>query len=141
MKTIANRLIVFAASTLALGATAFGQSPMTASIPFAFHAGRALLPAGNYEINEVSTAGAPHLLLVRNTATLKGAFAGNPLFNVYRKTNDRAFAEFVCRKDDCTLKAIRTSYGSLEYATPRRSKDIESSMAVISLPLKPLSAD
>ena len=46
MKNIANRLIVLAASAFALGTVAFGQTRMTAEIPFAFHTVTGTLPAG-----------------------------------------------------------------------------------------------
>ena len=37
MKSITNRLFVFAATAVFLGTTAFGQTTMRADVPFAFH--------------------------------------------------------------------------------------------------------
>jgi hypothetical protein len=96
MKTIANRLIVFAVSAIAFGTVAFGQTRMTAEIPFAFHTSKGTLPAGTYELRDVSMAGVPHLIVLRNTATQKSAVAGNPTFNVYRKSDSASKLEFSC---------------------------------------------
>jgi hypothetical protein len=86
LKTIANRLIVFAVSSIALGTMAFGQTRMTAEIPFAFRTVNGDLPAGN------------------------------PMYNAYRIATDAPVVEFLCGASGCALKALRTSEGSLEYA-------------------------
>jgi hypothetical protein len=142
MKTIANRLIVFAASAIALGTVAFGQTRpmMIAEIPFAFHTVVGTLPAGNYEIRETPVGGAAHVVSLWNTATQKGAFAGNPTYNAYRKASAGTVLEFVCVERNCSLKAIRSVDASLEYATPSRIKD-DSKVAVISIPVKLVNAD
>jgi hypothetical protein len=137
MKTIANRLIVLAAGTIALGAVAFGQTNMTAQIPFAFHTVAGTMPAGTYQF---TSEGADRVVMLRNTATRKDAFAGYPMRNTYRKVSSPT-AEFLCSRDSCTLKAIRSWNGSLEYSAPRKSKDPEKSMALISVPLKPVNTD
>jgi hypothetical protein len=143
MKTIANRMIVFAASALAFvasGTSAFGQTRVVAEIPFAFHTVNGTLPAGTYEIRETGSAGTPHVVLLRNTSTEEAAFAGNPVFDAYRKASTGSVVEFACAGHDCSLKAVRTNVGSLEYSVPRKSKDGEK-MAVISIAMRPLNAD
>jgi hypothetical protein len=137
---IANRMIVFAAGVIAFGTVAFGQTRMTAEIPFAFHTVSGTLPAGTYELRETEIGGNPHLVILRNTATLKSAFAGNPVYNSWRKTAGSSVVEFVCAERSCSLKAIRTGSSSLEYQTPRKSKNGEK-MAVVSIALKPVNAD
>jgi hypothetical protein len=139
MKTIANRMIVFAASVIAFGTVAFGQTRMTAEIPFAFHTVNGMLPAGTYEIRETSS-GVAHIVLLRNTATEKGTLAGNPIYNVWRTVANGPVVEFVCAGSRCSLKAIRTSVASLEYQAPGKSKDGEK-MAVVSISMKPVNAD
>ena len=138
MKTIANRLIVIAASALAFGTVAFGQTRMTAEIPFAFRTATGTLPAGTYEIRETSNAA--HMVILRNIASQKSGFAGNPTYNTYRTAASGAALEFACVERNCSLKAIRTANASLEYRVPK-SKDDSSKIAVISIPLKPLNAD
>src|SRR5271169_6569579 len=108
MKTIANRLIVIAAGTIAFGTVAFGQTRMTAEIPFAFHTATGTLPAGNYEVRETAVGGASHVVLLRNTASKKGTFAGNARLNVYRTSAKGTVIEFVCTGRNCSLKAIRS---------------------------------
>ena len=78
--------------------------------------------------------------ILRNTATEKAAFAGNPTYNAYRRAANGPVLEFACAGKDCSLKAIRSGWSSLEYATPRKSKDGEK-MAVISIAMKPVNAD
>jgi hypothetical protein len=140
MKTIANRLIIIAASAIAFGSVAFGQTRMTAEIPFAFHTVSGTLPAGTYEFRETSVGSASHMVLIRNTASQKSAFAGNPTYNAYRKGADSPVLEFACVERGCSLKAIKTAWASLEYVVPK-NKDDSGKVAVVSIPLKPLNAD
>ncbi len=135
---IANRMIVFAAGVIAFGAVAFGQTRMTAEIPFAFHTVRGILPAGTYELREL--AGNAHLVVLRNSATQQSAFAGNAMFNTWRTAANGVVVEFACVEHNCSLKAIRTGASSLEYAVPRNAKDGDK-VAVISIGLKPLNTD
>jgi hypothetical protein len=80
------------------------------------------------------------VVLLRNKATEKATFAGNPTYNAYRKAANGPVVVFACAGSSCSLKAIRTSGSSLEYAAPRMSKDGEK-MAVVAIALKPLNAD
>jgi hypothetical protein len=141
MKTIANRTIVFAVSAIAFGTVAFGQSRMTAEIPFAFHTLNATLPAGTYEVRETQLGGNPHLVVLRNAASNKTSFLGGAMFNTYRTSPNGAAIEFVCKDGSCSLKAIRSSWSSLEYATPNKARDKEKRMAVVSIALKPINTD
>src|SRR5580693_78760 len=98
---IANRMIVFAAGVIAFGTVAFGQTRMTAEIPFAFHTASGTLPAGTYELRETQTGGFPHMVILRNVATHKGGFAGNPMYNPYRTAASGAVVEFACIDSNC----------------------------------------
>ena len=51
MKSITNRLFVFAATAVFLGTTAFGQTTLRADVPFAFHVPGGGVDAGNYAIH------------------------------------------------------------------------------------------
>ena len=138
MKTLANRLIVFATGVFALGTLAYGQTRMTAEIPFAFHTVTASLPAGTYQFTPQPNSGG-RSVVIRNTETRKVSFAGNSLVDTYRRASDKPVVEFLCSRDNCALKAIRTSSGSLEYSVPRKLKNAE--VAVISVPLKTFATD
>jgi hypothetical protein len=138
MKTIANRLIVFAASAFALGTVAFGQTSMTAEVPFAFHTVTGVLPAGTYSFDRL-TAGNPNTIVVRDSKNHRAAIAGAGNFNTWEKATDAPVAVFACVEGKCSLKALRTSEGTLEYAGPRKSKKAE--VAEVIVPLKPVVAD
>jgi hypothetical protein len=143
MKNIANRLIVFAASALAFGTVAFGQTRMVAQVPFAFQTVTGTMPAGTYAfITPRNSAG--NLVSVENTSTLHSQNAGFPLFDYYEKAGKRGPSiDFVCAAGRCSLKAIRTYNGSMVYPTPHRSRDEEkaSPLAVVSIPVKVSNAD
>ena len=138
MKTIANRLIVFAASAFALGTAAFGQTRMTAEAPFAFHTVTGTLPAGTYAFERLHGASA-HTMVVTNTKTRKSALAGTANFDTWRKAAEAPVAVFVCGQAGCALKALRTHEGTVEYAVPHTVKKAD--IAEITVPLKPISAD
>jgi len=139
MKTIANRMIVIAASVIALGTTAFGQNRMTAEIPFSFRTASGTLPAGTYEFNRAPSAVPGHSIIIRNVATDKSVFAGNALYNAWSKATDAPVAVFLCGSDGCALRALKTRDGSTEYNVPK-SKDHEK-MAEIKVPMRPRSTD
>jgi len=141
MKTIANRLIVFAVSAIAFGTVAFGQTRMVAEIPFAFHTAKGTLPAGTYELRDTQVGGAPHMVILRNTVTYQSGFAGNPTFNAYRTAGNGSALVFSCVEKNCALTAVRTSGYSLEYRAPRISRNEEGKVAVISIPVRQVNAD
>jgi len=141
MKTIANRLIVFAAGAIAFGTVAFGQTRMIAEIPFAFRTVSATLPAGNYEVRETTVGGAAHMVLFWNTATRKGALAGNPTYDIYGRSETGTVLQFACIEHRCSLKAIRSTNAALEYPTPRKTRDDDKRVAILSIALKPINSD
>jgi hypothetical protein len=141
MKTIATRIVVIAASALALGTMAFGQNKMTAEIPFAFRTATGALPAGHYEFTRGTANGLEDVVSIRNAATLNATFAGKAVYNSYKKAKDAPVAEFTCVGNSCSLTALRTSAGSWEYAAPRKGKDHEQKVAVVSVPLSAVAAE
>jgi hypothetical protein len=142
MNTIANRIFVIAASVIALGTMAYGQNRMTAEVPFAFHTATGTLPAGTYEFTRGTAPGMENIVAVRSAATLHSNFIGHAVYNVYSKAHGSPVAEFTCiHGDSCTLTAVRTWSGSYECAAPRKPKDVEKNLAVVSIPLKPVATD
>ena len=103
MKTFANRLVLFAASALALGTIAWGQSSaMYAQIPFAFQTTHGWMPAGNYTlVNNMSN----------KTVGLKNRDLGETAVVLYRdlgsRNSNRAAVKFRC-DDGCELVGIET---------------------------------
>ena len=140
MKTTANRLIVFAVSALALGTAAFGQTRMTAEIPFAFRTVSGTLPAGAYNISDVRASAVQHMVYIQNIASGKGAFAGHPTFDLYKRTTGAPIVEFACVNGDCALRAIRTLDGVMEYSLPKSWKS-EKEVAIVNVPLKYSNGD
>ena len=68
MKSITNRLFVFAATAVFLGTTAFGQTTMRADVPFAFHVPGGGVDAGNYLIH-LDNGGIGKIVTVYNHAS------------------------------------------------------------------------
>lgn len=137
MKTIANRLIVFAASALALGTLAFGQNRLTADIPFAFQTPNGTWAAGTYQLTPQANSAA-HAVVIRNMATNKVAIAGHAMLD-YTASSSKPVLKFLCGQGVCALTAIRTSSGTLEYSVSHKSKNAE--WAVVEVPLKTLATD
>ena len=138
MTNIANRLIVIAAGALALGSMAYGQSRMTADVPFAFRTVSGTLPAGSYEIAPQSNDSF-HAVVLRNAATRKAVYAGTAMLDTWKRAADKPVIQFACVNGACALKSIQTLSGTLEYAPASKSKKAE--IAVISIPLKAANAD
>jgi hypothetical protein len=141
MNDIANRLIVFAVSAIASGTAAFGQTALTATVPFAFHTVQGMLPAGTYELRDTELSGNPHLIFFRNVATKKGSYAGIPVSDYNRRAASVPALDFVCVQHDCFLKAIRTTETALEYSMPHKYQEYGKGFAMISIALKPVNAD
>ena len=134
MKTLANRLVMFAASAVVLGTMAYGQT-MKAEIPFAFHTANGTLPAGSYVINTRSTSAAADTIRLWNTATQRGAYVMSTQSDPYH--TGRSSLVFLCGNQGCSLSAIRTSKGTFTYTAPHKAARDKEAVAVISIPLTP----
>jgi hypothetical protein len=138
MKTLTNRIALFAASAVVLGTMAYGQTnQMKADIPFAFHAGNGVLPAGEYTVsNERTPAGSAYTTL-RSVSLKKGVIAlGSP--------NDAHAAGspilvFRCARQGCALAAIRSSQGTVTYNSGKAWPKEE--VATITVPLRVVNGD
>ena len=132
MKTLANRLVMFAASAVVLGTMAYGQT-MKAEIPFAFHTANATLPAGSYVINNRPTTAQGNTIRMWNTSTHRGAFVMSTQSDLYQ--TGRSSLVFLCGKQGCSLSAIRTSRGTFTYPAPHKAARDKEAVAVVSIPL------
>jgi hypothetical protein len=115
MKNIANRIVVFAVSAVALGTVAFAQSQrvaMKAEIPFAFHTSNGTMPAGRYQVID-NYAGTQGVFALRNMDTYKTVVvSGWPQDNHPSST---ASVTFRC-DDGCELAGIKTSIHTFNFA-------------------------
>jgi hypothetical protein len=109
MKSIANRLFVFAAAALYLGTAAYGQDILNANVPFAFRGPAGAEPAGHYTVRIVNNGGG-YLAQVRDSATGRGGVSfANRLDN-----GGAAIAPhlvFRCAETGCRLSEIWTPTG------------------------------
>jgi len=132
MKTLANRLVMFAASAVVLGTMAYGQTNLKAEVPFAFRTASATLPAGNYQI-KASNTGAATTMSVWNTATHRGVYMVSAPADTYRTA--RPSLVFLCGNHGCSLSEIRTGSGTYTYAAPHKAGRDKEAVAVVSIPL------
>ena len=133
MKTLANRLVVFAASAVVLGTMAYGQTNMKAEIPFAFRTANATLRAGTYQIKDVSSGGAANTMTLWNTASHRGVYVMSSPLDIDRPS--RPSLVFLCGSQGCSLSEIRTSRGTLVYSAPHKAARDKEAVAVVSIPL------
>ena len=107
MKSITNRLFVFAATAVFFGATAFGQTTLRADVPFAFHVTGGGVDAGNYVIHlENGVTG--KLVNVYNNDSHRSALA--VAFQLFVKPGEAIQPRLVFRCGDtgCALSEIWT---------------------------------
>jgi hypothetical protein len=135
MKSFTNRLVVFAASAVALGTMAYGQT-MKAEIPFAFHTAKASLPAGNYMIERVSGAGvSANVLRLYNTDSHRSVVAVSAPLDSYRGAAEKPSVVFACGAQGCILREIKTSTGIYSYPASGKSARDRETVSLIEVPL------
>jgi hypothetical protein len=130
MKTLVNRLTMFAAATLALGTMAYGQT-VKAEIPFAFRTANATLPAGTYMLYRANAAWEPTRLW--NPASRKSVLMLGAAVDYVPNAQPRLV--FACGSEGCALREVRTSERTVTYPVPHRSAWKQEAVAVISVPL------
>ena len=138
MKSFTNRLVMFAASAVVLGTMAYGQTTMTAAIPFAFSTSNAKLPAGNYTVNRMTTA--TDTMHLYNRESRRGVFVSSlPVdwFNTVRKP----VLVFGCVEQECTLREIKTSSGTYTYPDSHKTARAREAVSLIEVPLTKRNAD
>lgn len=131
MKSITNRLFVFAATAAFLGTTAFGQTTMRADVPFAFHVPGGGVDAGNYLIH-LDNGGIGKIVTVYNHASHRSALAVT--FQLSAKPGEAIQPRLVFRCGDagCALTEVWTADGG--YGIPQGKPNAHEYLA--SIPLK-----
>jgi hypothetical protein len=110
MKSITNRLFLFAATALFLGTTAYGQTPMKADVPFAFRIPGGIVAAGNYVVN-LDTLGGSKVLRLYNEDTHKSAVAIPYAAGGGPQDNNSPRLVFLCSEAGCDLSEVWTPNG------------------------------
>jgi hypothetical protein len=116
MKTITNRLFVFAATAVFLGTTAFGQTTMRADVPFAFHITGGGVDAGHYDVR-LENGGTGKIVTVHNNDSHRAAVAVT--FQLSAKSGEAIHPRLVFRCGDtgCALSEVWTADGG--YGIPQ----------------------
>ena len=131
MKTNLLRAMFLAAAAVVATGTVWAQYPVTATVPFEFKAGTAKLPAGEYQLSNISPGGAP-LLMIRGTdgGPRALAFATN---RIDRVTDRRAHMTFRCINNACTLVEVWDGASGYRWADPKPGKNepADSRLAVV----------
>lgn len=139
MKTLANRLVIFAASAVVLGTMAYGQPRLTAEVPFAFSAGSAKLQPGTYLVYR-QTLGAVTKMILEDTVSHHSFFAVGAYVDSHDRPSQPSVV-FVCLNGVCSLSAIKTDNGTLKFGPPRNSAREPGAATVVTIPLTSRKAD
>jgi hypothetical protein len=131
MKSIANRLFLFAAAALSLGTVAYGQTTLKADVPFAFRLPGGATTTGHYSVRIEENGNGP-IAQIRDRDTGRGvATIANRLYN---KVGAAVTPRLVFRCTDgagCQLSEIWTRTGG--FAVP--VKHLHEPEYVASIPL------
>jgi hypothetical protein len=136
MKSFTSRLAMFAASAFVLGTMAYGQTSMKAEIPFAFHTTNAVLPAGTYTINQVSSPGVPNTVRLFDIVSHRSVLAVSLPADTSRPV-DKPSLVFACGEQGCKLRAIKTTSGTYSYPESHKSSRDHEALSMIEIPLTP----
>jgi hypothetical protein len=117
MKSITNRLFLFAATAVFFGTTAFGQNPMKASIPFAFSIQGGAAAAGDYVIN-LDTQSSGKVVRLYNVDTHHAAVTLTVAAGGGIAEHIQPRLVFRCGDEGCALSEVWTANGG--YALPQR---------------------
>jgi hypothetical protein len=132
MKTTWNSLLMTAAGLALSAAAAYGQTTLTANIPFAFHTAGGMQPAGEYLVMPVSYDGAVAKLQNRETGhaaiTGIGVPNGNP-------NDKKPQLEFRCGDESgCALVGVKMGDGrAWKYNAPKLKPSEAERIAVVYL--------
>jgi hypothetical protein len=117
MKSITNRLFLFAAAALSLGTVAYGQTNLVADVPFAFQTANGPAAAGHYTIQLQNNGGA-------NVVHITNRETGRNVASITYRVDDnfnKVIAPhliFRCAEAGCQLAEVWTSEGG--YGIPVR---------------------
>jgi hypothetical protein len=114
MKSITNRIFLFAASALFLGTTAFGQT-LKATVPFSFSVPLGGVAAGNYTIN--LDGNSSKTVRLYNVDTKQAVVAITQRAGGGPADPNYPHLIFRCGEEGCALSEIWTPNGG--YAVPQ----------------------
>lgn len=138
MKNLMNRIAVMAASAVVLGTMAYGQEPLTATVPFDFRTAHKKMPAGDYRIYPQDKATGGRLLRLVHVAEKDTVMTIGLPFDTFHKGSPAVL--FRCAGDRCALEGVRTTEGSVTY--PGAAKLIDNpETAVVTVPLRAVNGD
>jgi hypothetical protein len=140
MKTLANRIMMFAAGTLVLGTMAYGQAQLTVTIPFAFRTANTTLPSGTYLFNR-QTVGAVTVMILENASSHHSVLTLGARIDPNDRPSEPSFV-FSCESGSCSLSAIRMAGGTLIYPSPHKApREPGAVVSVISIPITTRNGD
>ena len=131
MKTTLNSLLIAAAGLTLSAAAAYGQSRMTANVPFAFTTAAGTQPAGQYT---VANSADGSMMKLENRDTRNSSLLGPGVPNgVEKKANPRLV--FVCGSESgCALTSVVIGDGrAWSYKAPRMKPSETARITVVNL--------
>jgi hypothetical protein len=120
MKSITNRIFLFAAAALSLGTVAYGQTTLKADVPFAFQTAPGPAAAGRYTV-QLQDNGGQKIVHINNRET------GHNVLSLTYRVDDKAnkankaiapHLVFRCAESGCQLSEVWTFEGG--YGIPVR---------------------
>jgi hypothetical protein len=139
MKTLANRLMMLAASALVLGTMAYGQTQTKVEIPFAFRAGNATLQPGSYLFYRQSL-GSATVTILENTASHHSVYVVSARVDPNDRPSQPSFV-FACASGNCSLSAVRMTGGTLIYPPAHKAAREGALVSFISIPITTRNGD
>ena len=133
-RTICATILLVAASCLGLNAQSM---QLRANIPFRFHVGQAVMPAGNYEVSQQN-----NILTVRKTDGHPAAGMFLTQGEILPKPPAEGVLIFTRYGDTCFLSTVRSPYSSVGLVLPKTRTETEYARAATqrvetaSVPLK-----
>jgi len=130
MKSITNRIFLFAAAALSLGTVAYGQTTLKADVPFAFRLPGGATTAGHYSVQIEENGNGP-------IARMRDRVTGRSVASIAIRLENKAGAAiaprlvFRCAEAGCQLSEIWTVTGG--FALP--VKHLREPEYVASIPL------
>lgn len=116
MKRLTMNFLLAAAAVTAGAVSASAQS-MKAEVPFSFHAGSKLMPAGAYTVQMEYSAGSPRVALHNvdsgKAMFLPVAFVGEPA-RAWKDT-EKARIQFDCAESRCVVRQVWPGSASVSY--------------------------
>jgi hypothetical protein len=131
MKSITNRLFLFAAAALSLGTAAYGQNILTANVPFAFSGPAGTASAGHYTVQVDNNNGGGPIVQIRDRGTGRGGFSLAIPLDSKVGAAIAPHLVFRCAETGCQLSEIWTPTGGFKVPV----KHVRNPEYVASIPL------